>query len=84
MPPSMSATALAFTGPPPAAPAVVKAAPTAATGRLRIGIVCNPKSHRNRGAEYAAGVAGATRVLIAAPLTREALAKTLALAYEIR
>lgn len=74
----MPAAALAFSGPSPAARIVTKAAPTAATGRLRIGIVCNPKSHRNRGAEYAAGVPGATRVMIAAPRTREALADTLA------
>ncbi|KQR87567.1 diacylglycerol/lipid kinase family protein [Sphingomonas sp. Leaf343] len=75
----MSATVLAFVGVDPHFTPQVKAAPSAsAAGNLRVGIVCNPKSHRNRGAAYAAGVPGAGRVMVAAPSTREALAETLA------
>ncbi len=61
-------------------PAILtKAAPTAsAVGPLRVGIVCNPKSHLNRGAQYAAGVPGVDSVFVAAPSTRTALAETLA------
>lgn len=75
----MPATALAFSGVERREPMLVKAAPSvSAAGHLRIGIICNPRSHRNRGAEYAAGVPGADRVLVAAPRTRDALAETLA------
>lgn len=57
----------------------MKVAPAvAATESRQIGIVCNPRAHLNRGAEYEAGVAGAGSVLIAAPRTRAALADELA------
>lgn len=59
--------------------APLKVAPTAAaTGSRRVGIVCNPRAHLNRGAEYEAGVPGAGSVLVAAPRTRAALADKLA------
>lgn len=51
-----------------------KLAPGAfAAAGLTIGIVCNPKAHRNHGAAYEAGVPGADSVTVAAPSTREAL-----------
>ena len=57
----------------------MKAAPSAAAiGGLRVGIICNPKAHRNRGAEYEAGMPGANSVTVAAPPTREALRDVLA------
>lgn len=75
----VSATPLNFVGvAPAAAPPRLKAAPPrAALGALRIGIVCNPRAHRNRGAEYAAGVPGVDSVAVAAPRTMAALADTL-------
>ncbi|WP_082543248.1 diacylglycerol/lipid kinase family protein [Sphingomonas sp. Leaf339] len=79
MPSFSPASVLAFAGPDSARSVTVKAAPTAAAvGRLRIGIVCNPKSHLNHGAEYEAGVPGVDSVLLAAPGTRTALVDTLA------
>lgn len=54
--------------------APIKVAPGAfAAAGLTIGIVCNPKAHRNHGAAYEAGVPGAESVTVAAPSTREAL-----------
>ena len=78
MPPA-SATALPFARadfrPTPRA----KVAPSvAATAGLTIGIVCNPKAHRNHGAEYQQGLPGAESVILAAPRTRNALAEVLA------
>ena len=62
-----------------ARPAPLKVAPgAAAAAGLAIGIVCNPKAHRNRGAEYEAGVPGAESVAVAAPRTREALGEVMA------
>jgi len=62
-----------------ARPVVFKAAPAAAAAAgMRIGIVCNPKAHRNHGAEYEAGVPGADSVVVAAPKTREALGEVMA------
>lgn len=78
MPFVLPASVLAFAGPDTGRSAVTKAAPSAAAvGRLRVGIVCNPKSHLNHGAEYEAGVPGVGSVLVAAPRTRDALADTL-------
>ncbi len=75
---ALPATRLSFVGVEPHAVPRVKAAPApAAVGALRIGIICNPRAHRNHGAEYAAGVPGADSVLIAAPRTTEALVETL-------
>jgi hypothetical protein len=60
-------------------PAPLKVAPgAAAAAGLTIGIVCNPKAHRNHGAEYEAGVPGAESVTVAAPRTREALGEVMA------
>lgn len=60
------------------APASAKPVPgVGVLGALRVGIVCNPKSHRNHGAEYEAGVPGADSLIVAAPRTRAALAETL-------
>ncbi|MDP1027543.1 diacylglycerol kinase family protein [Sphingomonas sp. KR1UV-12] len=76
---ALPATRLSFVGVEPEAITRIKAAPTpAALGALRIGIICNPRAHRNHGAGYAAGVPGADSVLIAAPRTTEALVETLA------
>ena len=74
-----SATALAFQRADfRLAAARAKAAPSvAATAGLTIGIVCNPKAHRNHGAEYQ-GMPGAGSVILAAPRTRAALAEALA------
>lgn len=72
------ASALLFTATDTAPALPVKALPILpAIGPLRVGIVCNPKSHRNRGAQYAAGVPGIDSVFVAAPGTRAALAETL-------
>ena len=79
VPSQSSASALLFAGIDTLPVTLTKAAPTAsAVGPLRVGIVCNPKSHLNRGAQYAAGVPGADSVMVAAPRTRTALAETLA------
>lgn len=79
MPVPASASALPFARAGFCAPTRVKAAPSvAATAGLRIGIVCNPKAHRNHGAEYQAGMPGADSVLLAAPRTRDALGAVLA------
>ncbi|MFS0773840.1 diacylglycerol/lipid kinase family protein [Sphingomonas sp. 1P08PE] len=75
---ALPATRLSFAGVEPDVVGRIKAAPApAAVGALRIGIVCNPRAHRNHGAAYAAGVPGADSVLIAAPRTTEALVETL-------
>lgn len=70
---------LAFAGTEPDTVPRMKTAPTpAAVGTLRIGVVCNPRAHRNHGAEYAAGVPGAEGVWVASPRTTEDLGDTLA------
>ena len=76
MPP---ATALPFARADLRAVPRIKVAPSvAATAGLTIGIVCNPKAHRNHGAAYEEGMPGADSVLLAAPRTREALGAVLA------
>ena len=57
----------------------IKASPSvAAAAGLTIGVVCNPKAHRNHGAEYQQGLPGAESVILAAPRTRAALGEVLA------
>ncbi len=79
VPSHSTATALPFTAPTIDARLPLKPLPSVtAIGSRRVGIVCNPKSHRNHGAQYAAGVPGIDRLFVAAPGTRVALAETLA------
>ena len=74
-----SATALPFARADIGSMSRTKVSPSvAATAGLTIGIVCNPKAHRNHGAEYQAGLPGAESVILAAPRTRAALGEVLA------
>ncbi len=78
VPTALPANTLSFVGVEPELHRRIKAAPApAALGALRIGIICNPRAHRNHGAEYAAGIPGADSVLIAAPRTTDDLVATL-------
>lgn len=77
--PVATPSALAFAGRDAIAlPRYIKPSPVVRTGSMRVGVICNPKSHRNHGAVYAAGAANASRVSVAAPRTHGDLNRALA------
>ncbi|GGB18970.1 diacylglycerol kinase [Sphingomonas metalli] len=78
MPPLLPANCLSFVGVEADVGTRLKPAPAfVAPDGLTIGIVCNPRAHRNHGAAYAAGTPGADRVIVTAPRTMEDLAEVL-------
>lgn len=79
--PALTSLPLAFAGRDNTAPRCAEPSPLGRTGSPRVGVICNPKSHRNRGA-YAAGATSAS--CVAVPRTHFDLSRALTCFAEAR